>query len=103
MATKVINASNEGKRKLALVIGIGEYENLESLCNPENDASDMSSTLIEIGFIVTKQLHLKYVEMKAALKAFENSITSGDIILFFFAGHGLQWQVSVHIQNTKLV
>ncbi|CAF4207359.1 unnamed protein product, partial [Rotaria sordida] len=87
MATK-----NESRRKLALVIGIGKYEHCEELQNPENDANDMSSILESIGFIVTKKLHLKRAEMQHVLIDFENSIEQGDMVLFYFAGHGVQWE-----------
>ncbi|CAF2980056.1 unnamed protein product, partial [Rotaria sp. Silwood2] len=92
MATKGRGASNEEHRKLALVIGIGEYENFDQLSNPENDARDMESALESIGFTVTMVLHLKRVAMKHALVKFEDSIQPGDMVLFYFAGHGTQWE-----------
>ncbi|CAF3709296.1 unnamed protein product [Rotaria sp. Silwood1] len=92
MATKASVASKKGQRKLALVIGIGEYENFDQLSNPENDANDMSHALKSIGFTVTMELHLKRVEMKHALVKFEDSIQPGDMVLFYFAGHGTQWE-----------
>ncbi|CAF3727924.1 unnamed protein product [Rotaria sp. Silwood1] len=103
MATKATKASYRGKRKLALVIGIGEYENIKKLSNPEKDANDMSFALNEIGFTVTVALHLEHKEMKNVLKIFEDSIESGDMILFYFAGHGVQWKVSINIRHMKLV
>ncbi|CAF4888604.1 unnamed protein product [Rotaria sp. Silwood1] len=93
MATKASVASKKGQRKLALVIGIGEYENFDQLSNPENDANDMSHALKSIGFTVTMELHLKRVEMKHALVKFEDSIQPGDMVLFYFAGHGTQWEI----------
>jgi uncharacterized caspase-like protein len=102
------------QRKLALVIGIGEYgenidrlsnpendaedmksalETFDRLSNPENDAEDMKSALESIGFTVTMKLHLKRAEMQKVLVDFENSIKPGDMILFYFAGHGIQWEV----------
>ncbi|CAF1346902.1 unnamed protein product [Rotaria sp. Silwood1] len=86
-------AKSGARRKLALVIGIGKYEHRDELQNPENDANDISSTLDSIGFIVTKKLHLKCAEMKHVIIDFEQSIEPGDMVLFYFAGHGIQWQV----------
>lgn len=80
-------------RKLALVIGIGKYDSLESLSNPENNASDMSSTLKSINFTVTTALHPKRIELQHILAEFENSIQPGDLVLFYFSGHGIQWKV----------
>ncbi|CAM4950689.1 unnamed protein product [Rotaria socialis] len=97
MATKANTNSNKGKRKLALVIGISKYKNLTKLPNSENDACCMSSALKEIGFTVTLALNLKYDEMKSALKISEDSTEHGDMILFYFAGHGVQWQESNYL------
>ncbi|CAF4994682.1 unnamed protein product, partial [Rotaria sp. Silwood1] len=84
--------TNEPRRKLALVIGISKYDHCEELKNPENDANDMSSALESIGFIVTKKLGLKRAEMKHIIIDFEESIESDDMVLFYFAGHGIQWE-----------
>ncbi|CAF3719483.1 unnamed protein product [Rotaria sp. Silwood1] len=84
--------TNEPRRKLALVIGISKYDHCEELKNPENDANDMSSALESIGFIVTKKLALKRAEMKHVIIDFEESIQRDDMVLFYFAGHGIQWE-----------
>ncbi|CAF4120233.1 unnamed protein product, partial [Rotaria sordida] len=87
MATK-----EEARRKLALVIGIGKYDYCEELQNPENDANDMSKALESIGFAVTKKLDLKRAEMRHVVIDFEESIKRDDMVLFYFAGHGVQWE-----------
>ncbi|CAF1275226.1 unnamed protein product [Rotaria sordida] len=80
------------RRKLALVIGIGKYDHCEELQNPENDANDMFDALESIGFIVTKKLDLKRAKMKHVVIDFEESIEPDDMVLFYFAGHGIQWE-----------
>ncbi|CAF4092259.1 unnamed protein product, partial [Rotaria sordida] len=87
MATK-----EKPRRKLALVIGIGKYDHCEELQNPENDANDMSEALESIGFLVTKKLDLKRADMKHVVIDFEESIEPDDMVLFYFAGHGIQWE-----------
>ncbi len=95
MATASTGAAIVSRRSLALVIGIGQYQYGPKLKNPENDARDMSSKLKSIGFITGElKINLTYQEMKDALKRFKSSIQPGDIILFYFAGHGTQWKVS---------
>ncbi|CAF3934015.1 unnamed protein product [Rotaria sp. Silwood1] len=104
MATQTTDvATFQPRRKLALVIGIGNYDHCEKLQNPENDANDMSFILKGIDFIVTKRLHLKRAEMKHAVIDFEESIEQGDMILFYFAGHGVQWEVCIKILPLKVM
>ncbi|CAF4007752.1 unnamed protein product [Rotaria sordida] len=81
------------RRKLALVIGISDYDVEEQLENAENDAIDMSSVLKRIGFIIDKpKLNLKCKDMEVVLTKFKYSINSEDMVVFYFAGHGLQWE-----------
>ncbi len=98
MATKTtVDSTNGPRRKVALVIGIGDYEKGIKLPNAVNDAKEMSSALKKMGFFIAgnePKLNLKYNEMRAALVAFECSIKAGDMVLFYFAGHGKQWEVS---------
>ena len=104
MATKKkAITSSEPRRKLALIIGIGQYEHCEKLENPENDASDMSLALESIDFVVTKKLHLKRGEMKHAIIDFEELIQPGDMVLFYFAGHGAQWEVCINFLPLRAI
>ena len=98
MATK-----EKPRRKLALVVGIGKFDHCEELQNPENDANDMSSALKGIDFIVTQKLHLKRAEMKHVVIDFEESIEPDDMVLFYFAGHGIQWEVCIKILPLKVI
>ena len=104
MATKKkASTSSEPRRKLALVIGVGQYEHCEKLENPENDASDMSLALESIDFVVTKKLHLKRGEMRHVIIDFEESIEPGDMVLFYFAGHGTQWKVCMNVLPLRTI
>ncbi len=95
MATASTGAATESRRSLALVIGIGQYRHGKKLNSAENDARDISSKLRSIGFITSgPKINLTYQEMKEALNKFKSSIQPGDMILFYFAGHGTQWKVS---------
>ncbi|CAF1050695.1 unnamed protein product [Rotaria sordida] len=87
------NTISRPHRKLALVIGIGDYESGAILHNTTNDARDMSSKLNSIGFICDgPKLDLAHTDMELALVIFKHSIREGDLILFYFAGHGTQWE-----------
>ncbi|CAF1234790.1 unnamed protein product [Rotaria sordida] len=90
----ITNTRSWPRRKLALVIGISDYDVEEQLENAKNDAIDMSSVLKRIGFIIDKpKLNLKCKDMEVVLAKFKYSINSGDMVAFYFAGHGLQWEV----------
>ncbi len=76
--------------KLALVIGNSEYEFLESLKNARNDATDVSRLLEEMGFEVDFHLNTSREELKAAVRAFGQRARNYDILLFYYAGHGIE-------------
>ena len=80
------------QRKLALVIGNGTYQH-NPLRNTENDANDTASSLKSIGFQVTKGLHLAGEEMDSYVNDFVGKIQPSDLVLFYFSGHGTQWEV----------
>lgn len=84
----------KNKNKLALVIGINKYEARNDLKNPENDARDMAIALRRINFDVKEPLDTTYTDIELCLKIFIESINVGDMVLFYFAGHGQQWEVS---------
>ncbi|CAF4956142.1 unnamed protein product, partial [Rotaria sp. Silwood1] len=99
MAAKGTSDNTPGKRrKLALIIGIGDYKHVNELKNPANDAKQLSSLLKRIGFNTDQlqwdnpQLDKTCKQMKHVLIEFEDSIKPNDIVLFYFAGHGVQWE-----------
>ncbi len=76
--------------KLALVVGNAEYDYLSSLNNSTNDARDISDALQEIGFDVDLHLNASKEELKEAIKDFGSKAKTYDIILFYYAGHGIE-------------
>ncbi|UJR11673.1 hypothetical protein I4U23_015854 [Adineta vaga] len=85
-------ASSDVYRKIALVIGNGLYHRNSKLENPVNDANDMSNALQSIGFKVSKGINLTCNQMQSSVNKFIDSIQSTDLALFYFAGHGTQWE-----------
>ena len=95
---------NRPRRKLALVIGIGEYEEGPKLLSPVNDAKDMSHMLSRIGFIIDEpKLNLTKKNMRFALAEFEDLIQPGDMVLFYFSGLGTQFEVCINMSDDKVV
>ncbi|CAF5027427.1 unnamed protein product, partial [Rotaria sp. Silwood1] len=92
-AGSTADARSQPRRKLALIIGIDNYASGKILKNARNDARDMSSKLESIGFITNgPKLDLTYKQMELTLVEFKHSIEEGDMVLFYFAGHGTQWE-----------
>jgi formylglycine-generating enzyme required for sulfatase activity len=78
------------EKRIALVIGNGEYRHGDHLRNPTNDANAIATILQGLDFEVTKGLNLGRDGMENVLFAFEASLNKADAALFFFAGHAIQ-------------
>ncbi len=83
-------ASNaSAAKKVALVIGTDNYQNLPVLQKAVNDARAITETLTNIGFDVIKGENLTRRQMNRSLANLEHTISPGDQVFFFFAGHGV--------------
>ena len=78
--------------RVALVIGMGDYQTIEPLQNTRNDAAAMSRTLEGIGFDVTLALDAGSEQMRALLDDFAFRSETADLALIYFAGHGVEVQ-----------
>jgi uncharacterized protein (TIGR02145 family) len=78
------------ERRLALVIGNGNYINGGLLSNPENDADSVCKKLLHLGFNVIIHKNLDKIDLKKAIDEFGDSLNKFDVGLFFYAGHGIQ-------------
>jgi len=79
------------KKKVALIIGNGNYQHTTKLKNPTNDSQDIRDSLAQIGFQIFYGENLKQTEFKRLVRDFANSINGAEISLFYYAGHGLQY------------
>ena len=79
-------------RMMALVIGNSNYsERLGKLPNAKNDAQGIAAALEQHGVEVELHLDLDRQEMGAAIRAFQNRLTtSRSVGFFYYAGHGIQ-------------
>ena len=78
------------ERRIALVIGNGDYKLISPLRNPVNDARAMARVLRELGFDVIAEVNLNQKEMKRAIRDFGRRLGQGGVGLFYYAGHGVQ-------------
>ena len=77
-------------KRLALVIGNAAYQHGGALKNPVNDANLMAQTLQDLNFEVIKETDASLTGMQSAFKGFVSRLSSYDVALFFYAGHGMQ-------------
>ncbi len=87
VVTSAGNLSAEERK--ALVIGNARYGKGD-LANPTNDAKALAKALKKVGFKVTLKKDLKKRGIRKAVKAFADTLGSGDVALFFYAGHGIE-------------
>lgn len=85
-----------GKR-LALVIGNDGYQHVSKLQKAGNDATAMARELRAAGFEVLLHRDLNFRGMVKAVETFANSITGGDQVVVFFAGHGVQIKAASYL------
>lgn len=79
------------ERRVALVIGNSSYRNAPALPNTVNDARDMAGALRKVGFEVIDGIDLDKRGMDAALTRFARLAQDADAAMFYFAGHGFQF------------
>jgi uncharacterized caspase-like protein len=81
----------EVRKKYALVIGNSAYETAPVLPNTLNDAADMCAALKASKFETTCKTDISSKrEFKDVLYEFTDKINKNSIILFYFAGHGVE-------------
>lgn len=79
-------------KRVALVIGNSGYLHANKLINPENDANDVAEVLRGLNFEVIVNTNVDRRGLERSLEDFERKAKGADAALFFFAGHGLQYQ-----------
>ena len=90
MAAQDLNATQAHLRR-ALVIGNTSYTR-NPLNNCVNDADDLAVALRDLGFKVSLGIDCTHQEMGSLIRTFGKSIKKQDLVLFYFAGHGIQYR-----------
>jgi len=91
MLTSLAMAAPASERRVALVIGNSSYRNAPVLPNTVNDARDMAAALRKVGFEVVDGVDLDKRGMDMALTRFARLAQDADSVMFYFAGHGFQF------------
>src|SRR5580700_6192764 len=79
------------EKRVALVLGNSAYQNAPPLSNPANDSALIAATLKNAGFdVVDSRTDLPALEMRRALRDFTDSARDADIVVIYYAGHGIE-------------
>lgn len=79
------------QRICALVVGIGDYVHSAKLPNAVNDALAIKRLLEAAGVKVFYIENCYKHEFESIAKEFRDSIRENDGVIFFFAGHGVEF------------
>ncbi|WP_430813998.1 caspase family protein [Carboxylicivirga sp. RSCT41] len=77
--------------KIALCIGISDYDFVSPLKNPVNDATDVSDKLTAIGYDVTLLINVSRIELLRQIDNYNQKESSSDVSVIYYAGHGVQY------------
>jgi tetratricopeptide (TPR) repeat protein len=84
-------ASPDGLKRVAFVIGEGDYANLASLPNARRDATVMANALAEMGFNVVKLgENLGKGDLRRVPALVAELAAQSDVALVFYAGHAVE-------------
>lgn len=84
------SVASQTDRRIALVIGVSDYEHLPELQNPRNDAAAVAAKLSELGFTVIGLFDPTLEDMRDGITQFSRKSEDADIGVFYYAGHAIQ-------------
>lgn len=90
--------------RLALVVGVETYKFIPSLPSVKADRLEIAKKLEALGFKVTVAPDMQSMNQfeEDILPAFRRTISEGDIVLFYFSGHGFSYGASNYIAPANL-
>jgi formylglycine-generating enzyme required for sulfatase activity len=88
---EIIQPKIELQKRVALIIGNGDYKSVSRLNNAVKDSRDMSKALQQLGFEVIGGENLSVEAMKRAILEFGEKLRQKKGVgVFYYAGHGVQ-------------
>ena len=80
----------QADRRVALVFGTDDYRVIRPLANAVNDAQAIERTLSALRFEVVLETNRDLRRMRRALDDFREDAAGADVVLVFYAGHGVE-------------
>jgi hypothetical protein len=96
-------APARAENRMALVIGNSAYQNVPTLTNPVNDATDIAASLKRLDFEVRILIDARFDEIRRALISFGQLARGAEFAVIYFAGHGMEvggenWLIPIDAQ-----
>jgi hypothetical protein len=85
-----LSAPCRAEVRVALVIGVSAYKNVQALTNPAKDARLIAQSLRTTGFDVTEVVDPDYVQFGQAIARFRVKAQAADVAIVYYAGHGVE-------------
>jgi Caspase domain/Sel1 repeat/Putative peptidoglycan binding domain len=82
--------AERGGARVALVVGIGRYDNVPELPNPPRDARAIHAALGRVGFESELLIDPDRSELEGAIQRLGDRARGADAALFYFAGHAIE-------------
>jgi uncharacterized caspase-like protein len=101
LAGCIVVTQAAAERRVALVVGNSQYAYTPALPNPRNDADDIANTLKNVGFEVVVGYDLDHIKFARLIDDFARTLDGADVGLFFYAGHGLQFNDKNYLVTTE--
>ena len=78
-------------KRVALVFGISNYQNVPQFANPNSDAAAMGDVFKKAGFnVVDLRRDLGVSDMRRAVREFAATASDADMAVVYYAGHGIE-------------
>ena len=90
------------ERRVALVVGVGDYQLVHPLKTPVDDATAVAAKLKTSGFDTTLVANPDLKGLRRTLASFEELAGQADVALFYYAGHAVQVQEQNYLLPTDV-
>lgn len=87
---EVLGFGADAPKRVALMIGNGDYASVGRLDNPINDATDIGKALESVGFTVEYRYDLGRAGTINALQQFRKRALGAEAAVVYYAGHGIE-------------
>jgi uncharacterized caspase-like protein len=78
-------------KRVALVIGMSQYQQVPRLVNPARDAAAMTELFKKAGFnVIESKRDLGISDLRRVIREFSDTSRDADIAVVYYAGHGIE-------------